>query len=87
MLALVLVNRSFSASLFRAVVRPNIALAAVVAVVAVVLGLAQFAPPVRTLLSFGSLGPAESAWVAATGLLVLFLLETLKRFLRIAPAN
>jgi len=85
-LALVLVNRSFSASLFRAVVRPNVAFSAVVGVVVVVLALAQFAPPIRALLSFGALGPAEGAWVAATASLVLVLLEMLKRLLRIAPA-
>ncbi|WP_447932514.1 cation-translocating P-type ATPase [Sphingopyxis fribergensis] len=85
-LALVLVNRSFSASLFRAVVRPNIAFAMVVGVVLIVLALAQFAPPVRALLSFGALGWTEGAAVAGTMLLVLVLLEMLKRVLRIAPA-
>ena len=78
-LGLVLVNRSFSSSLIRAVTRPNRALAAVVAAVALLLLSAQFVPSVAELLSFAPLGLSETAALAATALLVLFLLEALKR--------
>ncbi|MBW8297812.1 MAG: cation-translocating P-type ATPase [Sphingopyxis sp.] len=78
-LSLVLVNRSFSSSLIRAVTRPNRALAAVVAAVALLLLSAQFVPSVAQLLSFAPLGLAETAALVATTLLVLLLLEALKR--------
>jgi Ca2+-transporting ATPase len=78
-LGLVLVNRSFSASLVRAVTRPNKALVAVVAAVALLLLMAQFVPQVTELLSFAPLGLSEAAALAATAALVLFVLEALKR--------
>lgn len=78
-LGLVLINRSFSSSLVRAVTRPNRALVGVVASVALLLLSAQFVPAVAALLSFAPLGLSETAAVAATAVLVLFLLEALKR--------
>lgn len=78
-LGLVLVNRSFSASLVRAVTRPNKALVAVVAAVALLLLSAQFAPSIAELLSFAPLGLSEATALAATAVLVPFLLESLKR--------
>ena len=78
-LGLVLVNRSFSSSLARAVTRPNKALVAVVAAVALLLASAQSVPQVTELLSFAPLGLAEMAALAATAVLVVWLLETLKR--------
>ena len=78
-LGLVLVNRSFSSSLARAVTRPNRALVAVLAAVALMLLSAQFVRPVAESLSFAPLGLADAAALAVTALLVLFLLEALKR--------
>jgi Ca2+-transporting ATPase len=85
-LALVLVNRSFSASIARAVLRPNIAFASVVAVIVVVLGLAQFVPSVSGLLRFAPLGAAHGAAALLVGVLVLVLLEAVKRRWRIGWA-
>lgn len=86
-LMLVLVNRSFSASLSKAVLRPNIALAVVVTAIGFVLALVQFVPPVRALLSFGMLGVSETAYAVLTALLVFLLLETMKRLLRIGAGR
>lgn len=80
-LGLVLVNRSFSSSLVRAVTRPNRALVAVAASVTLLLLAAQFVQPVAELLSFAPLNLSEAAAVAVTVLLVLLLLEALKRLL------
>lgn len=80
-LGLVLVNRSFSSSLVRAVTRPNRALVAVAASVTLLLLAAQFVRPVAELLSFAPLNISEAAALAVTVLLVLLLLEALKRFL------
>ena len=82
-LSLVLVNRSFSASISSAFLRPNRAFAAVVAVILLVFGLAQFAPPVSSLLRLAPIGPTQGLAVALAGMLVLVLLETLKRRWRI----
>ncbi|WP_447952796.1 cation-translocating P-type ATPase [Sphingopyxis chilensis] len=86
-LGLVLVNRSFSSSLLRAVTRPNTALVAVLAAVSLLLLSAQFVPQVAELLSFAPLGLAEMAALAATALFVLFLLETLKRVFSIGDSG
>lgn len=85
-LALILVNRSFSASIARAVLRPNIAFASVVAVIAVVLVLAQFVSAVSGVLGFAPLGWADAAAAFLAGVLVLVLLETVKRRWRIGWA-
>lgn len=86
-LGLVLVNRSFSSSLIRAVTRPNRALVAVVAAVALLLLSAQFVRPVAELLSFAPLGLAETAALAVTAVLVLFLLEALKRVFNVGRGD
>ncbi|MCW3849533.1 cation-translocating P-type ATPase [Sphingomonas sp. LB-2] len=78
-LSLVLANRSFSASVASALLRPNRALVAVVATILFVFGLAQFAPPVSGLLRLAPIAPAQSVAVALSGALVLLLLEILKR--------
>ncbi|MEZ0243013.1 MAG: cation-translocating P-type ATPase [Sphingomonas sp.] len=86
-LSLVLVNRSFSASIASAFLRPNRAFAAVVAVILLVFGLAQFAPPVSGLLRLASIGPAQGLAVVLSGALVLVLLEALKRRWRVRWAR
>jgi Ca2+-transporting ATPase len=78
-LALVLVNRSFSASIASAVLRPNLAFACVVALIVLVLGLAQFVPAVGDLLHIAPLGMAHGTAALLVGATVLVLLETLKR--------
>lgn len=85
-LVLVLVNRSFSASILRAVLRPNAAFALVVAAIALVLGLAQFVPSVEGLLRLAPLGVVEAAVVLGGGVLVLAALEALKRGARVGQA-
>ncbi len=82
-LSLVLVNRSFSPSIAGAMLRPNRAFAAVVAMVLLVSGLAQFAAPVSGLLRLVPVGPAHGLAAALSGVLVLVLLETFKRRWRV----
>jgi Ca2+-transporting ATPase len=77
-LALILVNRRFSASLASAVRRPNRALAIVLAVVAGVLAVALFAPPAAGLFGFSPAGPWVFAAAGAAALVVLVVLERLK---------
>lgn len=80
-IALILVNRVNSASVFAALTRRNRALGAVLALVAAMLALVIGLPAARDLFGF-ALSPA--AWTAAplaTGLGVLLLLEVLKPLL------
>jgi Ca2+-transporting ATPase len=82
-LALVLVNRSFSASIASAVLRPNLAFGCVVALIVLVLGLVQFVPAVGDLLHLAPLGTVHGIAALLVGVMVLVLLETLKRRERI----
>lgn len=86
-LGLVLVNRSFSTSLVRAVMRPNRALVAVVSTVFLFIAVAQYVPPVAGSLSFAPLGLREFVALAAVALAVLLLLETLKRGINVGGAR
>lgn len=86
-LALVLVNRSFSASIARAVLRPNLAFASVVAVIVVVLGLAQLVPTVGDLLHFAPLRTVHGAAALLVGVAVLVLLEGVKRRWRLGAGE
>jgi Ca2+-transporting ATPase len=81
-LALILINRSFGTSVAAAVLRPNPALALVVALVATILGAAQFLPVVGHLFGFAPLHGHDIATVFLAGLGVLFLLEAVKPLLR-----
>lgn len=81
-LSLVLVNRSFSASIVTALLRPNIAFAAVALLVALVLALAAFVPAVGNLLGIASLGRADGLIALGASGLVLLLLEAIKHFWR-----
>lgn len=77
-LSLVLVNRSFSASLVSALRRPNPALAAVVLMVVLMFLLAELVPAFGGLFGFVALDPVRIIAALAAGVLVLLLLEGLK---------
>ncbi len=79
--SLILVNRSFSASVFRAFFAPNIALAVVALFVAVVLSLTLAFEPVRDLFKFGGLSNPQIAMSAAAGGASLLTLEAFKLIL------
>lgn len=77
-LSLVLVNRSFSASLTSALRRPNPALAAVVLLVALMFLLAELVPAFGGLFGFVALDLVRTVVALGAGVLVLLLLEGLK---------
>jgi Ca2+-transporting ATPase len=77
-LALILVNRRFSASLASAVRRPNPALAVVLAVVTGVLAVVFFLPPAAELFGFSTPGPWAFAAACMAALVVFIVLERLK---------
>jgi Ca2+-transporting ATPase len=76
--SLILVNRSFSASLISALRRPNAALAWVLLIIPVMLSLTLLVPPVRTLFRFGPLHFDDLALTLAAGIGMLVILEALK---------
>ncbi|EJN12323.1 cation transport ATPase [Bradyrhizobium sp. YR681] len=76
--ALVLVNRSFSASFTSAFFRPNPALALIFAAIALVLATALLWPPASSLFRFGPLHADDLMITLGAGLLVLTVLELLK---------
>lgn len=77
-IVLVLVNRSFSASIVTALRRPNWILAIVVAAVLAALGLTTMYPLARDLFNFGPLHASDFTVVFAGSLVLLVLLEGLK---------
>lgn len=77
-IGLILVNRSFSASLVRAFLRPNRSLWILLGGVAIILSTAIFWQPASNLFHFGRLHWDDLAVCAAAGLLSLLLLEALK---------
>jgi Ca2+-transporting ATPase len=76
--ALIFVNRSFSASLAVAFRRPNRALKFVLAGIVAILGLTLLWPAAATLFRFGPLHPDDLAITLAAGFVVLVALELLK---------
>ncbi|MFO1082155.1 MAG: cation-translocating P-type ATPase [Reyranellaceae bacterium] len=76
--SLILVNRSFSASLWTALGRRNPVLWGLLALVAAVLALALTWPPAMALFRFGPLHGDDLGLAAACGLVVLALLEVAK---------
>ncbi|CAN5405813.1 HAD-IC family P-type ATPase [soil metagenome] len=80
--ALILVNRSFSASLRDAFQRHNAALLYVVAAVGGVTALILFLPAAQKLLKFGKIAWADMALALGSGLLLLAMLEACKPMLR-----
>jgi len=81
-LALILVNRSFSASLRDALRRQNAALRYVFAAVAAVTALILFVPPVQRLLKFDAIAWSDMVLALALGVLLLVLLEGAKGVVR-----
>ncbi len=80
-LALILVNRSFSASLGEALVRHNAALRYVVIAVIAITGLILFLPSAQALLKFGSIEWRDMALAAGLGVALLVGLEASKAVL------
>jgi Ca2+-transporting ATPase len=80
--SLILVNRSFSASLITALRRPNWTLTAVLAAVAVILALTLLWPFASKLFAFGPLHADDLALTLGAGITVLVSLEMLKPVLR-----
>ncbi|AZL59540.1 cation-translocating P-type ATPase [Tabrizicola piscis] len=76
--ALILVDRSRSSSILRAVTRPNRALAVVLPIVGALLAVTLFWPTARDLFGFAALGPAHLAVPPLAGLTVLLALEVMK---------
>jgi len=76
--ALIFANRSFSPSPLAALLRPNWLLGIALGVVAVSLSAMLLWPPAQGLFRFGPLHLNDLAWVGATGLAALLLVEALK---------
>lgn len=79
--SLILVNRTYSASIARAFLTPNIALGVVAVFVAIVLTLTLAIEPVRELFRFGGLDHAQIALAASAGIFSLVILEGMKLIL------
>lgn len=79
---LILLNRSFSASLLTALKRPNRALVLVFTAVLLMLGATLAWPFTRELFRFGPLHPDDLALAFSAGVLLLLLLEAAKGFYR-----
>ena len=85
--SLILVNRSFSASLLEALRRPNRALAAVLVAVTAILALTLLWPFASELFAFGPLHADDLALTLGAGAGALVLLELLKPMLRPRPQS
>jgi Ca2+-transporting ATPase len=77
-IGLILVNRSFSTSLLRAVARPNRTLAAILAAVVAILALSLLWPTAAALFRFGPLHVDDLTLSLAAGAVVLLSLEAIK---------
>ncbi|MEC4746865.1 cation-translocating P-type ATPase [Methylomicrobium sp. Wu6] len=77
-IGLILINRSFKASLFRAFLRPNRSLWILLASVIALLAIAIFWRPAQSLFHFGRLHGVDLAVCGGAGFLSLLLLETIK---------
>jgi P-type Ca2+ transporter type 2C len=86
-LALILVNRSFSASLGEAFVRHNTALRYVIAAIMTITGVILFWPRAQVLLKFDSIAWSDMALAAGLGILLLVILEGFKPSVRRAFAR
>jgi Ca2+-transporting ATPase len=78
LVSLILVNRSFSASLIAALRRPNPALGWILLVVAVIMAASLLVPPLRELFRFDWLHWDDLALALGAGVVVFILLELLK---------
>jgi P-type Ca2+ transporter type 2C len=81
--ALIFVNRSISASLFKALLRPNWALALVLPAVTTMLAVTLLWPTARALFRFGPLHTDDIALTLGVGLVVFTVLESLKALWRV----
>ena len=81
-IALILVNRSFSASLGEALVRHNAALRYVAVAISGVTALILFLPQAQAMLKFGSIAGTDMVLAAGLGILLLVLLEGCKPLVR-----
>ena len=81
-IGLILINRTFGATLVRSARQPNIALAVVVAIVAVVLAATQWIPSVADIFRFERVESGDLLWIVLCGATTLALLELLKPFWR-----
>jgi Ca2+-transporting ATPase len=77
-ISLILVNRSFNASLLRALLRPNRSLWILLGGVLALLAAAVYWPPAQALFHFGRMHGDDLAWCIGAGVLSLLLLEALK---------
>ncbi|GAA0318104.1 HAD-IC family P-type ATPase [Sphingomonas oligophenolica] len=80
--ALILVNRSFSAALGEAIIRHNAALRYVAAAIAAVTALILFLPSAQALLRFGSIAWSDMALAIGLGVMLMLLLEACKPVVR-----
>lgn len=80
--ALILVNRSFSASLGQALVRHNAALRYVAVAISGVTALILFLPQAQALLKFGAIAWSDMALAIGLGIVLLVLLEACKPLVR-----
>jgi len=87
LLALILVNRSFNASLRDALIRHNAALRYVVVAIVCVTGVILFQPRAQALLKFGSIAWSDIALALGMGIGLLALLEACKPLVRKATAR
>jgi len=85
--ALILVNRSFTAAIGPALRRRNVALRYVIAAIAGVTALILFLPPAQALLGFGSIAWGDMALAVGLGVGLMLLLETCKPPLRRLTGN
>ena len=79
---LILINRSFSASVWTAVRRPNPTLLWILLIIAVILGLTLEWPVAADLFRFGPLHPDDLALTVGAGVIVFACLDALKLFRR-----
>ena len=81
--ALILVNRSFSAGLGEAFIRQNAALRYVAAAIISVTALILFLPSLQALLKFGEIAPSDMLLAIGLGIVLLVVLEACKPLVRI----
>ena len=81
-IALILVNRSFSASISKALFRPNTALRNIIGTIVAITGLILFLPHAQALLKFGSIAWSDMALAIGLGAMLLALLEGCKPLVR-----
>jgi Ca2+-transporting ATPase len=86
-MGLILVNRSFKASLIRALLQPNRSLWILLGTVSVLLAIAILWPPARSLFHFGRLHWDDLSICAAVGVSSLILLDGIKSVWFRAPAE